>query len=113
MKKIAMVATLAFLVPLAGHAQKGVFPIVTKTVKVSILYDKQAPEIDSISANLLAEDIERVTSFKPAVITEIAKAKGNIIVIGAFTSSVVRSFLGRQSAVYKKLNGKWECFSMT
>ena len=113
MKIPATVAIIAFLLPLYVDAQKSVFPLVTKTTKVSILYDKRAPALDSILSDLLAKDIEAVTSFKPAVITDISKAKGNIIVIGGFKSSVVQSFLGRQSGFYKRVNGKWECFAIS
>ena len=46
-------------------AQKNVFPIVADANNVSIIYDGHGTKLDSICANLLSEDIERVTSFKP------------------------------------------------
>lgn len=94
-------------------AQKAIFPIVTKTVKVAIVYDNQAPKLDSISAHLLAADIERVTSFRPAVLTDITKAKGHVIVIGAVHSPIIKKLVGRQSAFFKKLSGQWERFGFT
>ncbi|MEP6648143.1 MAG: glycosyl hydrolase 115 family protein, partial [Saprospiraceae bacterium] len=89
------------------------FPIVTKTSIVSIVYDNKAKQLDSIAANLLAEDIERVTSFKPQVMTDFAKAKGNVIVIGSIQSPLIKKLVGAQSDFYKKLNSKWECFGLT
>lgn len=104
---------LALLISTYASAQKNVFPVITKTVKVSIVYDTNAPRLDSISANLLAEDIERVTSLKPAVITDIAKAKGNVIIIGSVKFSLIQKLLGAHSAFLKKLKGRWETFGLT
>src|SRR5688572_33075928 len=87
----------ALLIPYGVAAQKGVFPIIAKDSKVSIVYDNKAPRLDSISANLLAEDIERVTSCKPKVITDIAKAKGNVIVIGSIQLPLIKKMVGGQS----------------
>jgi hypothetical protein len=112
MKIFAKLVFIALLIPLYVEAQKTVFPVVTNTARVSILYDKHAPELDSIVANLLAQDIQHVTGFKPAVITDRRKANGNIIVIGSIQSPVVRSFMGRQAGLYRQLNGKWESFAL-
>lgn len=92
-------------------AQKTVFSIVTEATKASIVYDPQGPKLDSISAQLLAKDIERVTSYKPKVNTDISKVKGNVIIIGNIQSALIRKFIHPQSSVYKNLLDKWECFS--
>src|SRR5687768_2413674 len=101
------------LISCGAAAQKSIFPIVTKSSKVSIVYDNKAPKLDSISAHLLAEDIERVTSYKPTVLTDIAKAKGNVIVIGAVKSPLIQKVLAKQSAFSQKLHDKWECYGLT
>ncbi len=92
-------------------AQKNLFPIVTKASKVSIIYDNKSSKLDSIAANLLAEDIERVSSFKPQVLTDISKTKGNVIVIGNIESELVQKFINSQSSVHKSLLNKWESFA--
>jgi hypothetical protein len=92
-------------------AQKGFFPIVTGSQKATIVYSTEGPKLDSIAANLLADDIERVTSFRPTVITDIVNAKGNVIVIGNVQSALVQKFISKQSSVYKNLLNKWECFA--
>src|SRR6185312_2371640 len=97
--------------PFLTSAQKGTFSVVTKNVKVSIVYDNKSTKLDSIAANLLAEDIEKVTSYKPQVITDLPKAKGNVIVIGNIQSALIRNFISVQSPVHKNLSGKWECFT--
>jgi hypothetical protein len=103
----------ALLIPYAGAAQKNRFPIVANAASVSIVYDRKGPKLDSISATLLAQDIERATSYKPTLVTDITTAKDNIIVIGAVQSALVQQVLGKQSALYNNLDGKWECFSLT
>jgi hypothetical protein len=92
-------------------AQKNVFPIVTQPTKVSIIYDKNSVKLDSITANLLADDIERVTSSRPIVLTDIAKAKGAVIVIGSIQSKLIGKFIPSQSPVHQNLANKWECFA--
>src|SRR5689334_15625769 len=92
-------------------AQRNSFPIVTASAKVSIVYDSKSVRLDSIVANLLAEDIERVTSFRPKVIKDIALAKGTVIVIGNIQSALVQKFIPAQSPVHKDLLNKWECFA--
>ncbi|MBE7171670.1 MAG: glycosyl hydrolase 115 family protein [Williamsia sp.] len=105
--------TLFFLVLFISRgawAQLSPFPLVTKAAKVSVVYDPAAPRLDSILAGLLADDIERVSSFKPAVITDPARASGNIIVIGTVQSRLVQQFLKGQAAFSRQLVGKWECY---
>jgi hypothetical protein len=99
------------LFPFLTPAQKGTFSLVTKNVKVSIVYDNKSTKLDSIIAHLLAEDIKRVTSFKPTIMTDLTKAKGNIIVVGNIQSTLVQKFINKQSPVHKNLAGKWECFT--
>jgi len=96
-----------------ADAQENTFPIFTEMAKASILYDKQAPKLDSIAANLLAADIERVTSYRPPVLTNVAQAKGNVIVIGAVQSAWVTKLLGKEVAFMEKLKGQWERFGLT
>jgi hypothetical protein len=99
-------------VPMQQLARAADFPVVTSTSKVTILYDK-TQAIDSITAHLLAEDIERVTGYLPAIVTDLSKARGNLIVIGAIQSFFIQKFISKQSAFYKNLVGKWECYGLT
>lgn len=99
------------LISQIASAQKNLFPIVTNASKVSIVYDNKSTRFYSIAAHLLAEDIERVTSFRPEVITDIVKAKGSVIVIGNIQSMLIRKFISSQSSIDKNLQNKWECFA--
>lgn len=114
MKNFKKYSFLLFISVLASDfavGQESIFQIVTGKVKVSIVYDNGSAKLDSISANLLAEDIEKVTSYRPEVITDVSKAKGNIIVIGNIQSVLVQKLIGKQSPAYKKLLNKWECYA--
>jgi hypothetical protein len=113
LKNCCYLLIFTLLIPYCAVAQESAFPIVTKTGKVTIVYDNKAPRLDSISAHLLAEDIERVTSYKPTVLTDIAKAKGNVIIVGAVKSPLIQKVLARQSAFSQKLHDKWECYGLT
>lgn len=79
---------------------------------ISIVYSNEAPALDSITAHLLAEDIQRVTGNQPVVITNIAAAQGNVIVIGNVKSTLVQKFIRQQSSFYESLLNKWECFGL-
>lgn len=69
------------------------FEIYSKKHQVIILYDKEGAGLDSIASYLLAEDIYKVTHYKPKVITNISEAEGNVIVIGAVSSKFIQQFL--------------------
>ncbi len=102
-----------WLVVFAGPSllQAQDFSFTQKEGPVTILYGKAAPALDSIAAGLLAEDIARVTDRKPGVVTDVAEARGNVIVIGNIASPLVQKFRGTQS-LKKELAGKWECFAL-
>jgi len=83
------------------------FKLVTSDVKVSIVYAKDDRKLDSIVANLLAKDIQRVTGYLPQVFNELSQASGNVIVIGTIQSALIK-------ACSKSLSGslvdRWESF---
>lgn len=111
-KQFIIVAILILLVSYSISAQKKNFPIVTKKSRVSIIYDDKADKLISIVANLLAEDIERVTDFKPPVGTDISKASGNVIIIGNSQSEIIKKTLNVKSSKVKLLENKWESFAI-
>lgn len=111
LKKYFALFLVAQLVSLSVAAQKNSFPVVTGDVKASIFYNKNAPALDSITANLLADDIERVTLYKPNVITDLSQAKGYVIMIGQIQSVSIQQFTSKKFR--DNLQGKWECFGYT
>ncbi len=83
------------------------FDIVTAANKVSIVYAADDKKLDSIAANLLANDIASVTGFRPKVTTELNTVSGNVILIGTIDSKLIRSL---NDPYFNGLNGKWECY---
>src|SRR5689334_12144633 len=79
--------------------------LVSKSIKVSIVYDSSAPKLDSISAHLLASDIQQVTGYQPQVFTDLSKAKGNVIAIGALGSTLIEKLLPEGAPLRKGLKG--------
>ncbi|WP_281298650.1 glycosyl hydrolase 115 family protein [Flavobacterium limnophilum] len=84
------------------------FEVVAKDQKASILYDN-AIALDSILAYSLAEDIFKVTGFKPLVTKNKATASGNVIVIGQSQSELVQSFLDKKTD-WKSFEKQWESY---
>ncbi|HQK40070.1 MAG TPA: glycosyl hydrolase 115 family protein, partial [Flavobacterium alvei] len=84
------------------------FEVFTKDQKASILYDK-AITLDSILAYSLAEDIFKVSGFKPLVTQNKAAVSGNVIVIGRIQSKLVQSFLDKKND-FKNFEKQWESY---
>ncbi len=99
---------LTFLLQNFVNAQT--FSFTNNAKGVSILYGFTESKLDSIAAHLLAKDIKLVTGIAPILVTDHAKVKGNVIMIGNITSPLIQKFIGTQSTVFKGLKNKWECF---
>ncbi|TDD95710.1 glycosyl hydrolase 115 family protein [Flavobacterium cellulosilyticum] len=84
------------------------FEVFTKDQKTTILYDN-TKVLDSILAYSLAEDIFKVTGFKPLVTKNKATALGNVIVIGNYQSELVQSFLDKKTD-RKGFEKQWESY---
>lgn len=102
----------ALALPFMAHAQQPAFTVVAGKAKASIVYSAAAPKLDAIAADLLAEDIKRVTGIKPEVLTDITRAKGDVIVIGSAQSQLIQQVAGKKKVMLQKLAGKWEQFGL-
>jgi hypothetical protein len=80
------------LLVLPGICRSQSFSFTDKEKGLQIVYSPQGPKLDSIAAHLLANDIKMVTGNQPAVITGMAHARGNIIVIGNIISPLIQPF---------------------
>ncbi|OQP47932.1 hypothetical protein A4H97_30475 [Niastella yeongjuensis] len=98
---------LLLLLPRISRAQS--FPFTDKNKGLQILYSAAGPKLDSIAAHLLANDIKMATGNQPPVITDIANATGNVIVIGNIASPLIRQFVGHRTEL-DSLQGRWECY---
>src|SRR5687767_10312241 len=102
--KVIIAITIVSLFLFCGYAGAQNFDIVTSKSKASIFYDTEC-ELDSIAGNLLADDIERITGYRPLVSPDIRSGKGNVIVIGSINSKIVSEFRGKTNL--DNLKGKW------
>lgn len=101
---------LFLIIPCMAGAQD--FSFTDKEKGLQIVYSREGPKLDSIAAHLLANDIRSVTGDRPAVITDVAKAKGNVIVIGNISAPLIQQLAGKQAELKNVLQGKWECFAL-
>lgn len=85
------------------------FEIYSKKHQAVILYDKDGSPLDSITAHLLAEDIYKVTHYKPKVISNSKDAEGNVIVIGSITSKLMNPFIHKNS-ITENFSNQWESY---
>jgi hypothetical protein len=102
------VFTLILVLPAFSEIKATPFDIVTPQTKVSIVYASSGSRLDSISAHLLAKDIQSVTGYLPPVFNDVLKAKGNVIIIGSIHSLLIKSLAGNS----QQLQDKWECYSL-
>src|SRR6478672_1565175 len=91
----------------AGHAMANNFDIFTSQQKASIYYDKECA-LDSIAANLLAADIERICGYHPVVSADMQHASGNVIIIGSIHANIIRPFQSKLDV--GRLENQWECY---
>ncbi|HUP12297.1 MAG TPA: glycosyl hydrolase 115 family protein, partial [Niastella sp.] len=100
---------LLLIVPIVSQAQN--FPFTDKEKPLQIVYSKSGPKLDSIAAHLLANDIKLATNTHAQVVTNAARLKGNVIVIGNIESPLVKPYFNVTTAAYKKVKGKWETYA--
>lgn len=100
---------LLLIVPSVSLAQN--FPFTDKDKPLQIIYSKSAPKLDSITAHLLANDIKLATNTEVQVVTNAARLKGNVIMIGNIESPLVQSFYDKNSAAFKNVKGQWERYT--
>jgi hypothetical protein len=81
---------------------------VTDKSTVTIFFSKNSSSLDSITAQLLAKDIESISGKHPIVTTDFEKLKGNVIILGVKNKSVAQKFKDFNDA---DLQGKKEIFS--
>ncbi len=92
-----------------SQTEKAGFEINEKTI---LVYDKNGSELDSISAHLLSEDIERVIGKRPKVATSFPSDSQNVILIGKIDSGLFGDFLDQEVKEFENLKGEWERFAL-
>ena len=80
----------------------------SSALKTCIVYDAAGSPTDSVTAHLLAKDIEQVTGYLPKIYTDLSLASGNAIIIGNYKSALIASVCTNKYAKHKTLAGQWE-----
>ncbi|MFI0430311.1 glycosyl hydrolase 115 family protein [Mariniflexile sp. HMF6888] len=86
-----------------------IFDIFTSKNQTYILYDKNSSSLDSISAFLLADDIFKITNYKPEIVTRIKQANGNVIVIGSIHPKFIAFFLNKKD-IKTEFENQWKSY---
>src|SRR5882672_2262133 len=66
----------------SSGSHPGDFPLAPANATAAILADSADFKVVQIAANLFAEDVERVTGRKPAVLDSAAKVSGPVVILG-------------------------------
>ncbi|HTB24365.1 MAG TPA: glycosyl hydrolase 115 family protein [Puia sp.] len=89
----------------------GYFPIVSVLHATSIYVDLKDHWLVHRSAQLLQQDIQMQTGFKPEIISSLPLSADNIIIIGSLDSSEIINRLSSEKKINSEtLKGKWESF---
>lgn len=102
-KVVPLLGLMAFL--LGCQPASAQFHIADQNEVVSIVYEIENTDLDSIAAHLLAKDIEAVSGQRPEVYTSLEAVSGNVIILGDVTSGLIKEHVDTD-----QLSGKWETF---
>ncbi len=89
----------------------GFFPIVSALRATSIYVDVKDYWLVHRAAELLQQDLQMLTGFKPEIISSLPLAADNLIIIGSLDSSEIINRLSSAKKINtENLKGKWESF---
>ncbi|MBN1185068.1 MAG: glycosyl hydrolase 115 family protein [Bacteroidales bacterium] len=88
------------------------FTIYSKETKAQIVCLSDYHLLYKLASDLLAEDIEQITGYKPRVYSNMSEASGNIILIGNIGDAAIKDIVGESSEFYQKITGKFEIYGL-
>ena len=110
-RQILFVLSIQFFFGISLFSQSTEFVMVGPGYKPAILIDNGEHDIIKISADLLAADIERVTGYRPPVITKPDEHFSPLLIVGTINSGIIQQLKRQQLLDFSKVQGKWEVFS--
>lgn len=88
------------------------FQIVEKGKPTTIVFDAYEAQTIKITANLLADDIERLTGVRPKVKNTLSSIKGNVIIIGSINESgFINKLIEDEKTDLSILSNSWEKYA--
>lgn len=114
MKSRIIICILSVVMALSGHTQL-IAPGKTDFTfqHAVILTDTADFALIQRSAELLQQDIEKATGFRPLIIHDIDKPYANIIVIGTITrSALLKELVAKKKLSFGSLASQWEAYQV-
>ena len=97
-------------VAVADQPSNTTFPLVDES-PASLLIDEEDHAVVSIVANLLSDDVERVTKKKPAVLRDLPTSSGRLVLIGTLGKSrYIDALANTRKLDVSAIRGQWESF---
>ncbi|MCD6332932.1 MAG: glycosyl hydrolase 115 family protein [Bacteroidales bacterium] len=94
---------------LTNNPGKKDFLLYTKEYKATILIDSNDSQTVILASHLFANDVERVTGFKPGVVQDSHNAGTNCIIIGSIESSrLIHKMVANKKLDVLGISGQWE-----
>jgi hypothetical protein len=122
MKKQSVLLTLLYFLPLAAaHGQQfittrsepGAFPVAATSSTAAIYVDSGDLFLVRKAAEMLQQDIGRVTGKIPKIIHSLSSATGNVIIIGSLDHSAgIRQLSADKKLHTRNLKDKWEAYRL-
>lgn len=88
------------------------FIVYNENRQVTILVEEEENETIQIAANLLAEDIERITGYKPQINATISSGLNDLIIIGSTESNIIKDLERKKLIKTISLQGNWESYQI-
>lgn len=99
---------------ISAVCQPGYFILSDKSATANILIDKDDYAVVDITANMLADDVRRVTGRRPELCTAIGKKAESMVIAGTLGKSKwIDKLVKNKKIVVGSLHGKWESFVVT
>ncbi|MDC6366191.1 hypothetical protein [Allomuricauda sp. AC10] len=89
------------------NSNRSNFELVSANEVATVYYNSSDAELIKITANLFAEDIERLTGKKPAITTSADKLKGRVVVLGTIDQNELIEKLLVKYGEPNKIKGHW------
>jgi len=89
------------------------FPVVSASRATAIVVEDKDHWLVRKAAELLQQDIERVTGIRPEILHTLPATAKNLIIIGSLDrSAFINNLAGENKLAGGSLKGKWEAFSL-
>jgi hypothetical protein len=98
---------------IAHRNSAGAVKLVLGSTMADIYVDARDARVANIAADLLSQDVERVTGRKPRVLNDPAKLRADAVIVGTIGSSTLIDMLIASNKVHvADIKGQWETYKL-